>query len=109
MKQYLPRIFAIVFALIITLSLMSTVYSTFIINDFTVSGVYIEIEDDIAFIEFYYDGEDYETESDILDTEHVLMAIAGALEQGSEGLTEVYYTAAENALYEAFEALETFE
>lgn len=94
------------FLAIIALSVFATLYATFFQNDYEVFGVWTEFEDDIAYTEFYFEGEYHEIETESYEVDDIFNQMAEHIGVGPDELSDNMYYATEYAVDEAYVMLE---
>lgn len=97
------------FLAIIALSVFATLYATFLQNDYEVFGVWTEFEDDIAYTEFYFEGEYHEIVTESFEVDDIFNHMAEHIGVDSDELSDNMYYATEYAVDEAYVMLEEDE
>jgi len=90
-----------IYCIIILFSLAATIYTTFVIQDYEIFGVFTEFEEGISYTEFYYNGDYYEVETKSYLVDDVLTSIADTLNISEDELSDNMYYALEYAIEEA--------
>lgn len=88
--------------LLILLSVAATFYRTVILQDFEVTGVWMEVyEDNTSYVWFFYDNEEYELELETADQGEVLSAIALEVGMSSDQMDQDFLNSYEYAYSQA--------
>lgn len=75
--------------LLVVLSISATFYKTVVLQDFDVTGAYIEFPtEDSSYVWFVYNNEEYELELETSNYEEILIAVADELETSALELDE---------------------